>query len=130
MDYYMIFFFFYDFFSFFFKIVFVDLIFFILNWLKILHGRFFFKTLWIVTIFPHIVFVLLQFSSHVFFQNYLYWFFFNIELIENLALTFSTCFFFFFFQNCLFFSFFYVFFSELFLLILFFLIWSWLNLAS
>jgi len=89
---------------------------------------FFFKTLWIVTMFPHMVFVLLQCFLTCFFFNYLCWFFFNIKLVENLALTFPTCFFFsffhfvftFFFQNCLLFFIFLFFFSELFLLILFF----------
>jgi len=57
-------------------------------------------------------------SPHVFFQNYLCRFFFNIELVENLVLTFPTCFFFFvlifFFQNCLliFLFFFFVFFFQ------------------
>ena len=44
-------------------------------------------------------------SPHVFFLNHLYWiYFFNIELVENLALAFPTCFFFlfcFFSKNCL-----------------------------
>jgi hypothetical protein len=86
---------------------------------------FFFKTLWILTMFPHIIFVLLQcFPTYCFLKLSLS-IFFNIELVENLALTFPTCFFFpffwFFFQNCLLFFFhFLFFFSELFLLILFF----------
>jgi len=71
---------------------------------------------------------------HVFFQNYLYWIFFNIELVENSALTFPTCFFFiflfaFFFQNCLLlllFSIFCVFFRIVFVDFIF-LIWSWLK---
>ena len=65
---------------------------------------------------------------HVFFSKLsLLNFFFNIELVENLALTFPTCFFslfkFFFllfFSKIVFFFHFFMFFSELFLLILFF----------
>jgi hypothetical protein len=81
--------------------------------------------------FHHIIFVLLQCFSHVFFFKIIFVeFFFNIELVENLALIFLTCFFFlFFFYYFAFFSpklssflflFFCVLFLELFLLILFF----------
>ena len=70
---------------------------------------FFFKTLWIVIIFLHIVFVLLQCFLTCFFLNNLCRIFFNIELVENSVLIFPTCFFpifllffyCFFFQNCL-----------------------------
>jgi hypothetical protein len=41
-------------------------------------------------------------SPHVFFLNYLCRFFFNIELVENSALTFPTCFFFHFFFSFVF----------------------------
>jgi len=70
----------------------------------------------------HMVFVLLQcFPTCFFFKTIFVYFFFNIELIENLALTFPTCFFFHFFSKIVFFfSFFVFFFSELFLLIYFF----------
>jgi len=67
------------------------------------------------TVFPHMYFFKIIFVE----------FFFNIELVENLALTFPTCFFFhlfllFFPQNCLLLFFIFLcFFSELFLLILF-----------
>jgi hypothetical protein len=73
-------------------------------------------------------------SPHVFFQNYLCRFFFNIELVENLVLTFPTCFFFHLF--CFFFfpklsSSFFVFFLCFSFRIVFvdfiFLIWSWLR---
>jgi len=67
--------------------------------LSILLRSFFFKTLWIVTIFPHMFFFKIIFIE----------FFFNIELVKNSASTFPACFFsiFFhfvlllFFQNCL-----------------------------
>ena len=49
-------------------------------------------------VFPH-GFFFYSVSSHVFFQNYLCRFFFNIELVENSALTFPTCFFSIFFKN-------------------------------
>jgi len=65
---------------------------------------FFFKTLWIVTMFSHKVFVLLQCFPTCFFQNYPCQCFFNIELVENSALTFPTCFFFHFFNFFSFFS--------------------------
>ena len=96
--------------------------------LSILLRNFFFKTLWIVIVFPPWFLFCYNVSPHVFFLNYLCRFFFNIELVENSALTFPTCFFFsLFFFFCfskivfffLFFLFF-VFFSKLFLLILFF----------
>ena len=55
---------------------------------------FFFKTPWIITMFPNMVFVLLQcFPTCLFFKIIFVEFFFNIELVENLALTFPTCFF-------------------------------------
>jgi hypothetical protein len=83
-------------------------------------------------VFPH-GFFFYSVSSHVFFQNYLCRFFFNIELVENSALTFPTCFFcYFFLKHCRllqcfpawFFSFFYDFFSELSSSILFFSYWT------
>jgi hypothetical protein len=57
---------------------------------------FFIKTLWIVTMFLHMVFVLIQCFPTLFFQNYLCRFFFNIELVGNSTLTFPACFFSFF----------------------------------
>jgi hypothetical protein len=96
--------------------------------------NFFFKTLWIVIVFPPWFLFCYNVSPHVFFLNYLCRFFFNIELVENSALTFPTCFFFhffflLFFQNCLllsFFSFFCFFFKIVFVDFIF-LIWSWLK---
>jgi hypothetical protein len=105
-----------------------DFIFFILSWLRILLCRFFFKTLWIVTVFPHMIFVLLQCFHTCFFKKKLYLsnFFFNIELVENLALTFPACFSFHFFSFC--FCFFFPKLSLFFFRIVFvdfiFLIWS------
>jgi hypothetical protein len=65
------------------------------------------------SVFQHVFFFKLSLSN----------IFFNIEVVENLALTFPTCFFscffLFFFQNYLL-LFFFVFFPELFLSILFF----------
>jgi len=77
---------------------------------------FFFKTLWIVTMFPHIIFVLLQCFPTCFFPKLsLSNCFFNIELVKNLALTFPTCFFFHFFHFfCFFFSKLSSFFSSIF----------------
>ena len=90
---------------------------------------FFFKTLWIVTMFSHKVFVLLQCFATCFFFNYLCRFFFNIELVENSDLTFPACFFFhlflLFFQKLS--SFFCVFFFRIFFVDFIFLIWSWLK---
>ena len=67
----------------FFKIIFVNFIFLILSWVRIqLCNLFFFKTLQIAVVFPHIVFFL--FFYYDFFQIYLCrFYFFNIELIEN-----------------------------------------------
>ena len=77
--------------------------FFILSWLRIVLRSFFFKTLWIVIMFPHMVFVLLQcFPICFFFKLSLSYYFFNIDLVENLALTFSTCFFSIFFRKIVF----------------------------
>jgi len=99
MNYYNIFLhgFFYEFFSFFFKMVFEDLIFFILSWLRILLRRFFLKTLWIVTCFPTWFLFCYSVSPHIFFKIIFVDFFFNIKLVENLAITFPTCFFYFFY---------------------------------
>ena len=59
------------------KIIFVDFIFLILSWLEF-SFVIFFKTLWVATVFPYMVFF------YDFFQNFLCWFyFFNIELVEN-----------------------------------------------
>jgi len=86
------------------------------------------KTLWIATMFPYMVFVLLQYFPTCFFSKLFLLIFFYIELVKNLVLTSPTCFishffsfsfFAFFFQNCLL-LFFMFFFSKLFLLILFF----------
>ena len=55
------------------------------------------------------IFVLLQYFPTCFFFKIIFVdFFFNIELVENLALTFPTCFFFHFFPK-LSFSFFFIF---------------------
>ena len=76
--------------------------------------------------FPHIIFVLLQCFPTYCFSKLSLLIFFNIELVENLALTFPTCFFFSIFLiffpklSSFFFFHFSFFFSELFLLILFF----------
>jgi hypothetical protein len=69
------------------------------------------------TVFPHMFF----------FQNYLCLFFFNIELIKNLALTFPTCFFFHFFSKIVFFFHFLCFFFQNYFCWFIFLIWSWLR---
>jgi hypothetical protein len=62
---------------------------------------FFFKILWIVTMFPHMVFVLLQCFPTCFFPKIIFVeFFFNIEFVENSALIFPTCFFSIFFHFC------------------------------
>ena len=63
------------------------------------------------------IFVLLQCFPTCFFLKLSLSIFFNIELVENSALTFPTCFFFFFFSKLSFFLKFCMFFSELFLLI-------------
>jgi hypothetical protein len=89
------------------------------------------KTLWITTIFPHMIFVLLQCLPKYFFQNYICWFFFNIELVENLALTFPTCFFpfffVFFFKIVFFFFHFLCFFFRIVFVDFIFLILNWLR---
>ena len=75
---------------------------------------FFLKILWIVTMFPHMVFVLLQCFSTCFFLNYLCRFFFNIELVENYNCRFSHMFFFsLFFPKFSFFFIFFVFFFRI-----------------
>jgi hypothetical protein len=124
MDFYNIslhgfFYFFYEFFSSFF-----------LNGLcRFCFIVFFFKTLWIVTMFPHMVFVLLQCFPTCFFPKLsLSNLFFNIELLKNSALIFPhvvfhffSFFFAFYFQIVFFFfSIFCVFFQNCFFLFYFF----------
>ena len=116
----------------FFKMIFVDFIFFILSWLRIYLCSFFKKKQYeLLQCFPYIVFVLRQCFLYIFLKSYLYQiYFFNIELADNLALAFLICFFiflFFFFSKIVIFYiyfFFVLFFSELFLLILFFYYWA------
>ena len=117
------FFFFLIFFS---KTIFIDFIFF--SWLQILLCSFFFliNTVDCYKVFPYGFCFATLFPHIFFFQNYLCWFFFNIELVENLALTFLTCFSFHFFPK-LSFSFFCVFFSRIVFVDFIFLIWSWLR---
>jgi hypothetical protein len=120
----------------FFKMIFLDFIFFILSWLRILLRSFLKKNIVdCYNVSPH-GFCFATVFPHFFFQNYLCWIFFYIELVKNLALTFLACFishFFFLFLFAFFsklsssFYFFLCFFSELFLLILIFLILSWLR---
>ena len=70
----------------------------------------FFKTLWIVTIFIHMVFVLLQCFPICFFLKIIFVeFFFNIELVENYNCRFPHMF----FSKNFFFFFFYFFNMEL-----------------
>jgi len=99
---------------------FMNLFFKISKWyLPILLCSFFLKNIVnCYNVFPHGFFSIVFLHMFVF-KIIFVEFFFNIELVENSALTFSTCFFSIFLP---FFSFFCVFFSELFLLILFFLI--------
>ena len=87
---------------------------------------FFFKILWIVTMFPHMVFVLLQCFSTCFFLKLSMSIFFNIELVENYNCRFPHMFFFhFFFKNCLLFFFIFLcFFFRIIFVDFIFLIWS------
>jgi hypothetical protein len=82
--------------------IFVDFIFF--SWLQILLCSFFFK-LTLLQSFPVWFLFCYSISPHVFFSKLFLSIFFNIELIENLALTFPTCFFFHFFFKIVFFIF-------------------------
>jgi len=105
-----------NFFLFFSKMIFVDFIFFILSWLRILFRGFFKKnTVDYYNISPH-DFCFATVFTQIFFSKLYLLIFFNIELVENLALTFPTCFFpfffVFFFQNCLFLLSFFVFFFQ------------------
>jgi len=119
---------------FFFKMVFIDFIFFILSWLIILLRNFFLKHCWLLQCFFTWFLFCYNVSPHVFFLNYLCRFFLKYWAGWEFSFNFPHMFFFYFFfilffsffkKHCLllfsiFFFFCVFFFAKLFLLILFF----------
>jgi hypothetical protein len=90
--------FFFVFLCFFSKLYFL-IFFFKLSWLKILLHSFFKKKHYgLLQCFPTRFLFCYSASSHVFFLKLSLSIFFNIELVENLALTFPACLFFYFFS--------------------------------
>jgi hypothetical protein len=123
---YMVFFFFLWIFSFFFKIVSIDFIFFILSWLKILLLRFFsLKHCGLLQCFSTWIFPKLSLSN-CFLKYWADWefSFYFPHMFFFLIFFHFLCFF---FQNCLFFYYFCVFFFRIDFVNFIFLILSWLR---